>query len=263
MNSAFRSRGASIVEFVLLLPLFLFLMLFFIWYGVSLNAKTSLISAVTNGVRLAATRGKASVYRKVGNIAGLDTWAGAISDIDEAHTTGPTARVGNPGGLLVSPHEVFDVYNAKATSTFGRGMLSIPFPEYTYAVAYAVQMMRMSVGSALRFPCDPYGADGDGCLMCRPVNPDTYSDAPYTAPLDATGTAARRIAVRCDYKPKSVVLTPLLRMLSIVTGTSTTGGAGFGVISHAASFDNYHLCYLKEDTLSGTLEVCCPDSPCS
>lgn len=277
-----REQGASIIEFVVLLPLFLFTLLFLIWFGATIHAKTSLASAVTNGLRLASTRGRGDVIGQYYSDSVDSHFVGIIPNLDAAHAS-IDARDGStiPGapldaralGLLShgmdgNAEETMDDLNTATADVFaGYKLFDIPFPEYSYAIAYASQAMRMSVGSKLRFPCDPHKEDGEGCLLCRPVNPITMDDTPFAGDYQIVG---KRIALRCDYRPSSFILTPLLRMLSLISGGAFGDNGGFKVISFAERSDRYADCYLKEDCPPDwsvgdppcSVKTCCVGEPC-
>lgn len=246
--------GATMIEFLMFFPVFLLGLFIMIWLGVAMNARGALSSAVDNGVRLAATRSNGQLYgkvqvssdpaissRRVGSIPQIDNWI--------ASDGGTLDR----SGLIVSDGNQLSKYDDKLPTIFHDpsvaeyDTLSKLPAAYTYAIVYIVQAMRMSTGESLRYPCDPHEAGGDNCLLCRPVNPVTFTDTDPFSPRTGTSDVSiltRRFAIRCDFKPAPYLLKPILKLLGLMTG-SESGESDIGVITHYGYFDMTARCYFQ------------------
>lgn len=224
-------RGVAFVELAMTLPIFLMGILFFTWLGISFNATNSLKSAVSRAIRLAATRGPDDLLG-----------AEVISDVHNWRKD--EDDVGRMPVLLSSPAkhwgDALTHYDAAVAAVFGSSwtLRDLP-PEYTYALVYVNEAMRQSVGATLRFPCDANDpVNGAGCLNCEFLNPDTLKSASQVL---KDGDSAydidpprRSIGLECSYQPQTVVLTPLLRLISILAGETVTSTI---VFSHRQFMD--------------------------
>lgn len=232
-----RSSGAILAEVAVTMPLFLALIFFLIWIAVTANARQSLTSAVENAVRLGGTRGKAEVFQAVEG----DRYVGAIPGIDAWHAgQGASARVKEL--LLSSDREDMALYNSPVKKIYGGGSAFEDLPaHYSYAVVYANEAMRLSVGEELRYPCIPDETDdlteGQGCLFCYPVNPITLDSSPYSGAEDAQLLTYRTVAIRCDYSPSSMIMGMIQRLLAVLSGSEAESGRVR--ISRAATFDAF------------------------
>jgi len=162
-----REGGGYLVELALVLPLFMAAVLFFMWFGLSLNARSSVISSVNSGVRLAITRGDSILMGEVDLINEIQNWL--------------TPAGGNPPFPVIlfsaefSAQQAMDQYDLWTGNVFpGNNLEDLP-PKYLYALAYVYEHMKLSVGEgAVRYPCDPNLSEaqggGPGCLMCRFLN---------------------------------------------------------------------------------------------
>lgn len=207
-------RGATLVELALSIPLLIAGIFIFIWIGTVWNARSALTYALGNATRLAITRGNQDV---VGGalISDIQSWVDGNSP--------------SPGleRLLSSPSEVGTYqafYNSSATNpVFGLNLDQMP-AVYAYTLAYINETMRKSVGQGVRFPCDADAPPdvGEGCLSCtflNPVQPKLNASDPLVT-WSSGSPPVDRIMVECKYQPSILVLTPIVRLLSIVTGGS-------------------------------------------
>lgn len=220
-----QERGGYLVEFALGLPVVLLLIFIVIWISVILHARSTLTVVLGQALRLAATRGDSS-------LVGTDI----IPDIQA--WTGDPAQVAPPASLnqfLASPDleatTYWDYYNTVSldpvfggvAGTSGSVRLNETQPEYIYALVYFNQSLRQSIGPTVRFPCDPTLADGSGCVSCVFLNPNSlFSNA--VGPQDPWDTAVdgpiprRRLGMECQYRPSSVFLDPVVKLLRIIAG---------------------------------------------
>ena len=100
-------------------------------------------------------------------------------------------------------------------------------PQNILALVYIYQYLRKSLGSNIRYPCnpDPGGVvtapDGPGCVMCLPINPSlepssdfAHFDNLYPSNFNWTG-------IRCSYIPNSKIFELGRNLLGIFTDTSS------------------------------------------
>ena len=195
------------VETAIVLPLVLLGIFFFIWLGTVMHAKSSLDAAVTRAVRLACTRG-------VKEVAGLEiieriqNWQGgaALSTVEMLLKNGDI-----PNWM--------DWYTATSTQfNFVSGLDGLP-SEYIYALVYVNEAMKKSIGSSIRYPCDPEDlSSGSGCLGCVFLNPDDLTslyDSPGPWGIDAP---RRKIGIECRFQPAHAFLKPLVSLIGFLTG---------------------------------------------
>lgn len=209
-------KGATIVETVIALPLFLAVFLFFIFIGIAYNAKTSLAQA-TGMARHAYTRGQSSL---VGSeiIQSVQDWQGGFV----GSTYLPPADV---QALLSSPAESGSAFGAGGyynsttqTNYAGADFIDLPTPDI-YALIYAYQSMLQSVGPTLRFPCDPNLANGSGCMRCRNINPSEFDGSATLAPT-TFGFNTQFIGLQCEYRPSSIFVDPIVALLRVMIGNA-------------------------------------------
>lgn len=224
--------GATLIETLIILPLFLFLILLVIWYGVSLNERATLDTAVGHGIRLAATRGNTRlVHDEI--LTSVHTWNGeAIGTSVFTHPKlkellvfpgtlpdGSPAQWGDVRPIL--NHDVVGAFEGTLSDLYGG---QTPFqklpPEYIYTIIYIHQTVRQSLGDSVRYPCNPNDPDGAGCLLCSFLNPETFTAQPnlqYNVGHPGEPPPTNLIAVECSYRPATFLLTPLVKMLSMVS----------------------------------------------
>ncbi len=198
--------GSVMVEVAIFLPLLLALLFFILFITTTINARTSLSQAVTSS-RLALTRGQTE---RIGSEV--------LSDIQDWHFGAvPSGRL---TALLASPGlegEVPSYYDDVADDTFLiDDHVDLP-AHYTYALVYAHQSMKQSLGSSVRYPCNPNDADGAGCLACKNIDPFPYLDS--SAGMIGSPTYSRQfVGVECEYRPSNTLLNPFLSLLRMVAG---------------------------------------------
>jgi len=162
-DNADNQSGAYLVELALALPIFLAVVFILIWVGLALNARSSIISSVNSGVRLAMTRGDLALMGDEPILAEINSWDGSAANL-------PT--------LLYSPdinsQVALDQYDDWTALVFPDDIIEDLPNRYLYALAYIYEGVKLGVGPGMvRYPCDPNGDDGEdgpGCLMCRFLN---------------------------------------------------------------------------------------------
>ena len=194
------------VELAIVLPFLLFGILFFIWLGIMMHAKSSLDSAVTRALRLAVTRG-AEEISGVDTIPRIHGWLAVPQTYGDSDVEPLLAYNLDPSTNWLS------WYDDRASEVFGGGFQSLP-PEYVYAVVYVNESMKQSIGSSIKYPCDPASLEnGSGCLGCWFLHPESL--APGEPYMDTV--PRRRLGLECRFQPSSGVLKPLVAMLSLIS----------------------------------------------
>ena len=197
--------GATLVELAIVLPFLLFGVLFFIWIGVMMHAKSSLDASVTRALRLAATRG-ADEISGVDTIPRIHGWVAIPQTITDAQVE-PLLAYNTPAG------DWHSWYDQRANEVFGQNFQDLS-PEYVYSVVYVNESMKQSIGTSLKYPCDPADlSEGAGCLGCWFLNPETLN------PGEAYASFAprRRIGLECRFQPATGLLRPLVAVLSMIS----------------------------------------------
>ena|GEM_PF-4386367 len=212
------SRGAVLVETVIILPLVLVVLLILLWFGVMQNAKASLTQAVNNAVRLALTR--SVLTTQASPILGtVDAWHNGESDDQSVNN------------ILFSyppdPNDPLAALNQKVAEMFdesgnGQELKDLPLT-YAYSMAYLNQALQLSIGPSVRFPCEPIDAAGvvrEGCVNCSFLRPADGALLPMEVndpfPLDALG-------IECRMMPGSPLIRPISGMLRVITGGGYQG----------------------------------------
>jgi len=221
-------RGAIFVELAFALPLTLGLIFGVVWLSQLSHADTTLTAAVGNSLRLGITRGD---YEELG--------ADVVSVVQSYIVDGnaPDPRLNE---LLVSSDlresssfESFEeLYNDPELGIFEvfseHGDYSIRniSPQYMYALIYINAHMKNSLGSQVRYPCDPEGEDGAGCLLCRFRNPDfpqlEPEDANFFYDVAGWDDFPRRISIDCRYRPDNIVSSVVASMLGMLSASGTS-----------------------------------------
>ncbi len=208
--------GATLVETALALPIFLAVVLIFIFFAVAQNARGSLTYAVTM-VRHAYTRGQAEL---IGTdvIPSVQGWLAGSGGV----WSNPPPDI---SALLATPAEAATafgssgLYNTDSQNWFGVDLTALPAP-YIYSLIYVLESMRQSVGPTLRYPCDPLAAGGEGCLLCRNLHPmESSGPGPYPV-FGAVGFDQTFVGISCSYRPSNVFLNPIVNLLRLIVGTA-------------------------------------------
>lgn len=152
-----KSSGGVLIEFLITLPIFLIIILSIVWISAIHNAHTSLDFAVANGVRLAVTRGDPEITSEFK--PGMNRLIDKVTDAKiSSDVTFKQIFVNDPKG---------DVNYAPSKAIIS----SLP-TTHRLALGLTYQYMRESVGSMVKFPCDPEDeTEPDkkklfGCLNC-------------------------------------------------------------------------------------------------
>ena len=206
-------RGATLIELAFSLPLFLAFIFIAIFFGLVWNAKTSLDSAVTNGVRLAFTRGDRNLVGRA-----------LIPDIESYSASGSM----NPRltALLSTPSEApfaDAYYKSMAINIFGRSFEALP-PRYIYAMVYTMQSLTAGIGEGMmRFPCDPSlpTAISQGCLQCRFIHPSSRTTSAGAPQMGQPGFDWSYLGLACRYRLSNAVVGPIQGILSYLTGATS------------------------------------------
>ena len=240
-----RESGVALIETIIVLPLFLILVFFFIWLGSALNAKAALTSAVGQAVRLAITRGNEFTI-PTPLFAVVDEWQNSTEVIPPSALTEVLCHG-------IEPDKCITIYQQ---CTYGRlfGIANVPggirqVPrEYLYAMIYLNEAMRQSLGGMVKFPCKPdtssvglcpadiYDAiadapSGEGCMLC--IFLDTRHVPPmipvaqvsiqeindnYPPKVDDPKWLRSKIGIECGYHLSATVTRPLQRLLGAIGG---------------------------------------------
>lgn len=214
--------GASMVETAILLPLILIAIFIAIGLAVVANGRSALSSGMTEGLRLAATRGDNSLMGGEDIIAPVRSY---ISSLDLSELK-----------LLISSGQIEEAdYALFLNRCFGSihdttSLKTLP-AQYIYTLIYINQALRQSIGPSLRFPCVPPGGSpppggGDcptardaGCVSCYLINPTSLDFTPSDTADPNT------YAIRCEYSPSNIFLDPIFRLFALFSpGSSSTGG---------------------------------------
>lgn len=208
------SRGATLVEIALVLPLLFGSAVACLWVGQLWNADAGISTAVSNGLRAAVTRANP---RLGGALLTDEELSKALATSDKSSS-------------------YIAYYNAMTQDVFGKDLDELPL-HYAYSLAYISQNLRGVVGNSIRFPCDPGGASpehGSGCLSCRFLEPETLSYVSISNGDSAVDYKMNRIAVDCAFQPTTVLLSPMLKLLGFVGRSESSPTL---VVSRKRAFD--------------------------
>lgn len=207
------TSGATLVEIAIFMPVFLLLIGSVYLISIYLNASTALSSSMATAVRLAITRGNPTLMGQDYNSGSLQT---IETFIDSVTGEFPSDKLSMIASDEFTPDEAIDYYNDKVSFVFsGVALRELP-KEYIYSLIFAIQSMKLNVGS-LRYPCDANPqtnpTDFAGCFQCYFLNPDTGQ---FTEDFDSCATLGPdcvprdRMAFYCEYAPDS----PLISMIA-------------------------------------------------
>ncbi|MBN8550902.1 MAG: pilus assembly protein [Deltaproteobacteria bacterium] len=220
-------RAATLIETAIILPLFLFFILFVIWLGISFHEKATLSTSLGGGLRAAATRSDFFLMNSsTGILPAVQAWSGGSPD----PALKPVLAHNAPGPSDWG-EEFYDSVDGTSKVFGGLPLGSLPKP-YIFALIYVHESLRQSLGGSVRYPCDPYSStDPAGCVGCRFLNPEDGSLDPY---VDGSGNLlpppTDRLGLQCDYRPANFIIGPLTRILGQITG-NPTGGSSLLVFS--------------------------------
>ena len=232
-----RSSGAALIEIIITLPVLLMMIWLFLYVGIIYNARSSLISAMENSLRVALTKSNLSLSMPDDQsfYLHLDSLCSSLAG---------AGRVALKPLLFSNLSEEFgiDEYNRNASHwkswyQSDDGALFCEQPLHNiYATVFIQLMMQNAVGNSIKFPCDPRSNDkkaGAGCLRCIPLNPCSLDRTPLKNSCDQT-TIFHRIAIECEFRPDSVFVAPFDALSNLVTGSSTKT---VSIVSHRAFFE--------------------------
>ena len=234
-----REKGAIFIEMLIGFPIFLLTITFFLAVASYLEQKNTLTAAVNDGVRLAMGRA---------NPLGTPLALWAYND-----DTAPTVDKNKILALLVHPSLRGTISSHEAAMTGGpaadgpycalKGHLQdisdIP-SFYVAAPAYIYERMSVSLGSAVRYPCNPYSNTGAGCLRCMFFKSSRYTTAvegvttrrptPREPDLHVNdlksfdGRYPATIHLSCYYQPERSILSVFFAALKLIHAGSPFSG---------------------------------------
>lgn len=201
-------RGATMIELAITLPIFMGLIFLFIFMAFMWNAKTTLDSAVSNGVRLAFTRGDVGLVgheliRDIENYSASGTMSKRLTGMLSSKAEGPYADV---------------YYKSMSLEIFGRSFERLP-QRYIYAMVYTMRGLTAGMGGALmRFPCDtrPTTRASQGCVMCRFINPSTKTDRRGAPQMGSPGFDWNYLGLKCSYRPAGIIVNPIQGIMKLL-----------------------------------------------
>jgi len=232
-DSSARSRGASLIETAIVLPVALGAIFVIIGIAIMLNARSGLTSGMSQALRLANTRGNAALMGE-SVLGALDTYAASSSP---GFT--PIAPLLSSN---VSETDAAAFYNTCFGAVYGVELRQLP-PQYLYTLAYLHQALKQTIGPSIRFPCaPPGGAPPTGLNNCQPPAPSSREPGciacylldsrdldlnPQTIPAGggALSLDPNRIALRCEYSPASVFISPAIALLGLFQSGGVSGPA--------------------------------------
>jgi hypothetical protein len=230
-------RGAALLEIIICLPVLLMMMWLFLYVGIMYNARSSLVSAMENSLRVALTRSNLSLSMadEESLYQYLDTLCSSLS--------GSGRNALEPILFANQKEEAgIDEYNRNTAHwkdwyQSGEGALFCEQPLHNiYAIVFIQLTMQNSVGNSVKFPCDPRSDDKDagaGCMRCIPLNPCSLDRSLVKSSCDQS-TIFHRVAIECEFRPDSVFVAPFDALANLVTGSNTNT---LSVISHRAFFE--------------------------
>ncbi len=217
------NTGAVLLETALALPVMLLIIWLLIWLSSYIFAQATLSDAVSMGARLGVVQARQDLMNRP-FLSGLSEW-------QEAYL-GPGSQ--EPGGRLQSflvhgaPVD-FSLYDSYTTAALGVKFQQVP-ASYIVTIMLINEAMRLGVGN-IRYPCDPRGASGDGCLLCKfgqgssgssgttgSGGPSHGHEPPSGQPAEPLTWQAmmKTMEIQCDYAPTSTAL----RASTQILGTS-------------------------------------------
>lgn len=207
-KSTYRQGGGTLLEAALALPVLLIFVFAALFLSTLKNSQTALRASV-GLARQAFTRGQADLVSLSGSttpIAALQGWYMSTS------STAPL-RWKLLEGLMYKGVEQLDAanhYNQISAQNYGQNAKLLPL-HHLYAYAYVAQGMVEAVGEgSVKFPCDPFSANGAGCLSCVSINPPAgLAEDQY-------------LEIDCSYRPANFLLAPLEGLLELTLGQDVT-----------------------------------------
>lgn len=220
------------MEVIIGLPLFLMGLFLMFWLGLLMNDDSSLRSAVTTAVDLAATRGDSVLMGYSPRAAASHGIIGAV----QRYLQGASFSEVKP--LLTSDnlpegYDAEEMYSRWISRNYPGATLRDMRPETLYALIYTYEALKQSSGGRLRFPCTPYYRDdavgqgvleephGPGCVKCEPLDRDALALAncpgrqcPQNL-LGAHGVPQDRFGIRCVYRSDSGLLGTLVALVGM------------------------------------------------
>ena len=212
------SRGVTLIETAIFLPVVLLAIFIVIGVAVMLNARRSLSSALVESVRLANTRGNVALVGQILIQPVSNYVRGGGFNFIESYISSPT--------LPSTDAEEF--LNRCFGSVYGLPLEQLP-TQYIYTLIYMNKALQESIGGTLRFPCRVPGGTNPGgscqaappptpgCVACYLLNPTTLDLTTVSTPPDPNV-----IALRCEYTPAGLFMQTITGFLSLI-------GAGGGV----------------------------------
>lgn len=227
MNRRTGDFGAYMVELALALPVLLTIFLACLWLSHILVARSGLNFGMQTALRLAASRGEATVKeagRNVGVIQAVHDWHDPYFDAPPSESLQDLLNSAYPSNWSMAEtyfqEKVVPPYysNASAQSSDSRLPLRQLPLAYTYALTYVHQAMRQNVGAFVKFPCPvecsrpstPDRPCGGGCMTCE-------FSVPEGAAAITSSPTGESLELTCHY----AVPSPLQKLLSVTLSALT------------------------------------------
>lgn len=190
--------GATLVEYAIILPVLLLLL--YAVLGIShLGSIQTTLTVATASARTAAARAR------LPNPPIDDINQYALGGAPSSRLQSMFASPGKEGTAFgIGAGSYADFLETLYGTPVGLEELSLP---HLYALVYAIGIVRENLGGIIQLPCKE-----PGCLLCLPI----------PNPADPLNLESDFIGIKCQYRPSSLFMTPLARLLN------TMGGYGSG-----------------------------------
>jgi len=212
--------------------LFIFGILFLLWLGLLVHYKRTLTTSLGKALRLAVTRSDPTLGPPA--IPELTDYANG--GFPTPHVQRLLSRNNLPDGstdwgtAVNFYNDLIDnAYDVPGVTDFN----DLP-ASYLYALAYFYEGMKLSIGTTVRYPCDPSptNADGAGCIMCRFPNPVTHLPKKEGDPDDEfSGSSIPETPVElfCQFRPANFIIDPMIRLLKVMAGDAAAPNFTFSL----------------------------------
>ncbi|MCB0332902.1 MAG: pilus assembly protein, partial [Bdellovibrionales bacterium] len=181
--------GIGLVEIAIALPIFLVMIFGILWASLYYHAKITFTEALPSAAKKAFTRGDFGKYKNTLHApidcfyyfrTGSDNYAPISNDgcsLEEGSywdSVGEALYYHNSSPTETEPDDALEIYDAMADYCGSESVINdLPRP-YLYTLAYFYSTLRQSIGSQIRYPCDPRAQDGSGCVLCDFELPQGY-----------------------------------------------------------------------------------------
>jgi len=234
-------RGGVLIELSIAIPILLCGIMIAILTASLSQARAVLTSSVGNSVRLAASRSESELFGGSPPIGAVENFnEGGLEPVLKyiSHRITPeVAKATYDKWIEESLGESLGSSSCNLTSILESGCGGQEEygadRKYLYALIYALQEIRHGIGPTVRFPCDPTKSEveggGIGCVKCTFV-PESE--------LINFGYSPTTFGIRCELAPDLGVITPIMRLLSIWSGTGSSNGGAPIILSRHKIIDS-------------------------